>query len=185
MPYSKENYQNQWILTDDAFLQHSRLTSEDGMEWEFIQIDQVDPEKDLYAASHAHMVLQDYSEDEVNDMLHTYGYDNFFSYVMQFPDFYKQGILEMFFETEVAGQPVASCIAGVLESNSYIDVGEKEKLLSKILEVYSHLECSFDFKKPADIKKRLSDQIHAAEDKKRPAAETDNNSREKTDERSL
>lgn len=108
MPNSKENYQNQWILTDDAFLQHSRPTSEDGMEWEFIQIDQVDPEKDLYAASHAHMVLQDYSEDEVNDMLHTYGYDNFFSYVMQFPDFYKQGILEMFFETEVAGQPTGA-----------------------------------------------------------------------------
>lgn len=108
MPNSKENYQNQWILTDDAFLQHSRPTSEDGMEWEFIQIDQVDPEKDLYAASHAHMVLRDYPEGEVNDMLHTYGYDDFFSYVMQFPDFYKQGILEMFFETEVAGRPTGA-----------------------------------------------------------------------------
>lgn len=62
---------------------------------------------------------------------------------------------------------------------------KKESFLSKILEVYPHLECSFDFKKPADIKKSLSDQIHAAEDKKQPTAETDNNSREKTDERSL
>lgn len=44
---------------------------------------------------------------------------------------------------------------------------------------------NFDFKKPADIKKILSDQIHAAEDKKQPTAETNNNSREKTDERSL
>lgn len=95
------------------------------------------------------------------------------------------GGYDCWFELYYKGQPVASCIAGVLESNSYIDVGEKEKLLSKILEVYPHLECSFDFKKPADIKKRLSDQIHAAEDKKQPTAETDNNSREKTDERSL
>lgn len=102
--YSKEIYQNQWILTDDAFLQHGCPTSEDGMEWEFVQVDQVDPEKNLYAVSHAYIDLRDYSEDEVNDMLHTYGYDNFFSYVMQFPDFYKQGILEMFFETEIAGQ---------------------------------------------------------------------------------
>ena len=101
--YSKEIYQNQWILTDDAFLQHGRQTSEDGMEWEFVQVDQVDPEKDLYAVSYAHMDLRDYPEGEVNDMLHTYGYDNFFSYVMQYPDFYKQGILEMFFETESAG----------------------------------------------------------------------------------
>ena len=31
--YSKEIYQNQWFLTDDAFLQHGRPTSEDGMEW--------------------------------------------------------------------------------------------------------------------------------------------------------
>lgn len=104
MSNSKENYQNQWILTDDAFLQHGCPTSEDGMEWEFVQVDQVDPEKDLYAVSYAHMDLRDYSEDEVNDMLHTYGYDSFFSYVMQYPDFYKQGILEMFFETEIAGQ---------------------------------------------------------------------------------
>lgn len=102
--YSKEIYQNQWILTDDAFLQHGRPTSEDGMEWEFVQADQVDPEKDLYAVSYAHMDFRDYSEDEVNDMLHTYGYEDFFSYVKEFPDFYKQGILEMFFETEVAGQ---------------------------------------------------------------------------------
>lgn len=103
MSNSKENYQNQWFLTDDAFLQHGRQTSEDGMEWEFVQADQVDPEKDLYAVSYAHMDLRDYPEGEVNDMLHTYGYDNFFSYVMQYPDFYKQGILEMFFETEIAG----------------------------------------------------------------------------------
>lgn len=95
------------------------------------------------------------------------------------------GGYDCWFELYYKGQPVASCIAGVLESNSYLDVGEKEKILSKILEVYPHLECSFDFKHSADIKKRLSDQIHAAEDKKRPAAETDNNSREKTDERSL
>lgn len=104
MSNSKENYQNQWFLTDDAFLQHGRPTSEDGMQWEFVQVDQVEPEKDLYAVSHAHMDLRDYSEDEVNDMLHTYGYEDFFSYVKEFPDFYKQGILEMFFETEVAGQ---------------------------------------------------------------------------------
>lgn len=104
MSNSKENYQNQWILTDDAFLQHARQTSEDGMEWEFVQVDQVDPEKELYAVSHAHMGFRDYSEDEVNDMLHAYGYDDFFSYVKEFPDFYKQGILEMFFETEIAGQ---------------------------------------------------------------------------------
>lgn len=96
-----------------------------------------------------------------------------------------KGGYDCWFELYYKGQPVASCIAGVLESNSYIDVGEKEKLLSKILEVYPHLECSFDFKTPADIKKSLSDQIHAAEDKKQPTAETDNNSREKTDERSL
>lgn len=100
---SKENYQNQWILTDDAFLQHGRPTSEDGMEWEFVQVDQVDPEKDLYAVSYAHTDFRDYSEDEVNDMLHTYGHEDFFSYVKEFPDFYKQGILEMFFETEIAG----------------------------------------------------------------------------------
>lgn len=104
MSNSKENYQNQWILTDDAFLQHGRPTSEDGMEWEFVQVDQVDPENDLYAVSYADMDLRDYPEGEVNDMLHTYGYDNFFSYVTQYPDFYKQGILEMFFETEIAGQ---------------------------------------------------------------------------------
>lgn len=102
--YSKEIYQNQWILTDDAFVQHGRPTSEDGMQREFVQVDQVDPEKDLYAVSHAHMDLGDYSEDEVNSRLHSYGYDNFFSYVMQYPDFFKQGILEMFFETEIAGQ---------------------------------------------------------------------------------
>lgn len=89
------------------------------------------------------------------------------------------GGYDCWFELYYKGQPVASCLAGVLESNSYLDVGEKEKLLSKILEVYPHLECSFDFKKPADIKKRLSDQIHAAEDKKQPAAKTNNNSREK------
>ena len=95
------------------------------------------------------------------------------------------GGYDCWFELYYKGQPVASCIAGVLESNSYIDAGEKGKLLSKILEVYSHLECSFDFKKPADIKKSLSYQIHAAEGRKQPAAATDNNSREKTDERSL
>lgn len=102
--YSKEIYQNQWIMTDDAFLQHGCPTSEDGMQWEFVQVDQVPGEEERYAVSHAHMDLRDYSEDEVNDMLHSYGYDNFFTYVMQFPDFYKQGLLEMFFETEIAGQ---------------------------------------------------------------------------------
>lgn len=95
------------------------------------------------------------------------------------------GGYDCWFELYYEGQPVASCIAGELESNSHIDVGEKEKLLSKILEVYSHLECSFDFKKPADIKKRLSEQIHAAEGRKQPAAAANNNSRGKTDERSL
>lgn len=103
MSNSKENYQNQWFLTDDAFLQHGRPTSEDGMEWEFVQVDQVDPEKDLYAVSHAHMNLRDYSEEEINSVLPGYGYEDFFSYVKEFPDFYKQGILEMFFETEIAG----------------------------------------------------------------------------------
>lgn len=95
------------------------------------------------------------------------------------------GGYDCWFELYYKGQPVASCIAGVLESNSYIDAGEKGKLLSKILEVYPHLECSFDFKKSADIKKSLSYQIHAAEGRKQPAAATDNNSREKSDERSL
>lgn len=104
MSNSRENYQNQWILTDDAFLQHGRPTSEDGMQWEFVQVDHVDPKKELYAVSHAHMDLRDYSEDEINDMLHIYGYDNFFSYVKEFPDFYKQGIMEMLFETEIAGK---------------------------------------------------------------------------------
>lgn len=104
MSNSNENYQNQWILTDDAFLQHGRSTSEDGMEWEFVQVDQVDPEKDLYAVSHAHMNLRDYSVEEVNSVLPGYGYEDFFSYVKEFPDFFQQGILEMFFETEVAGQ---------------------------------------------------------------------------------
>lgn len=104
MPNSKKNYQNQWILTDDAFLQHGRPTSEDGMQWEFVQVDQVDPEKDLYAVSHAHMNLRDYSEEEINSVFPGYGYEDFFSYVKEFPDFFQQGILEMFFETEVAGE---------------------------------------------------------------------------------
>ena len=95
------------------------------------------------------------------------------------------GGYDCWFELYYKGQPVASCIAGVLESNSDIDVGEKGTLLSKILEVYPHLECSFAFKNPMDIKKSLSDQIHAAEDKIQLAAEASNNSREKTDERSL
>ena len=149
--YSKEIYQNQWILTDDAFLQHGCPTSEDGMEWEFVQVDQVDPEKDLYAVNHAHMDLRDYSEDAVNDMLHTYGYDNFFSYVMQYPDFYKQGILEMFFETEIAGQLTTS------QGKSFNEaVAEVESITGIDLTQYK-----LPHRKP-----NLSEQISGAEQRK-------------------
>lgn len=149
--YSKEIYQNQWILTDDAFLQHGCPTSEDGMEWEFVQVDQVDPEKDLYAVSHAYIDLRDYSEDEVNDMLHTYGYDNFFSYVMQFPDFYKQGILEMFFETEIAGHLTTGPGMSFNEA-----VAEVESIIGADLTQYKR-----PYRKPD-----LSEQISGAEQRR-------------------
>lgn len=148
---SKENYQNQWILTDDAFLQHGRPTSEDGMEWEFVQVDQVDSEKDLYAVSYAHMDFRDYSEDEVNDMLHTYGYEDFFSYVKEFPDFYKQGILEMFFETEIAG---------------HLTTGPGMPFNEAVAEVESIIGADLTQYKLPHRKLNLSEQISGAEQRR-------------------
>jgi len=51
------------------------------------------------------------------------------------------GGYDCWFELTYKGLPVARCIDGELESNvPWVDDNEKEKIFSKILEVYDHLK---------------------------------------------
>ena len=87
---------SEWFVTDDDCLQCCRvIPGTDAQRFEFVQINSYDGHidgKPFFQTARGTIDMDDYSENEIQDMLGTYGYD-------ERPE--DRIIAEMFFETEV------------------------------------------------------------------------------------
>lgn len=109
--------QNNWILTDDDCLQFCRPAPEFGERvFELIQINSyaghVDG-KPFFQVAHGHVHLDEYSEEETNEILSMYDYDGIAglkeAYSNPSEETVHQLMAEMFFETEIQEFVVEEC----------------------------------------------------------------------------
>ena len=109
---------SKWILTDDDCAQYVRNLDE--FKGNVFELWQVCGVLDMFAVAHAFININDYSEDEIEDVLHYYSYENLDDFVQEIspatierkadgtldresPNYIVewQLIAEMLFETEV------------------------------------------------------------------------------------
>ena len=72
---------SKWILTDDDCAQYVRNLDE--FKGNVFELWQVCGVLDMFAVAHAFININDYSEDEIEDVLHYYSYENLDDFVQE------------------------------------------------------------------------------------------------------
>ena len=72
---------SKWILTDDDCAQYVRNLDE--FKGNVFELWQVCGVLDMFAVAHAFININDYSEDEIEDILHYYSYENLDDFVQE------------------------------------------------------------------------------------------------------